>query len=161
MSSEEHINIGPTASAHGTPPADVSGQAQQQPVYPQTSAQPVTQDTATYGAVYPEVYYKLRPYILMGCDIMDAYGATMPTQQQVEQMSDRIFEDACKMYPDLAGYLRKYDDAKDDPPQDPPFPRGRFRPGAGFGGFRRRGLGRDLIEALLLAELFGRRRYYY
>lgn len=157
MSSQENRNMAPMSGAPMTPPANMP-QKPQPPAYPQPSAQPGVQAASTYGAVYPEVYYKLRPFILMECDIINAYGIAVPSQQQIEQISDRIFEHACQMYPDMADYLRKYDAPQDDP-SDPPFPRGGFGRGFGFGGFRRRGLGRDLITALLLAELFGRRRY--
>lgn len=166
MSSPENMNMPPMGSAHGSFPAASMPETMQPAAAPPAAAPPAVtppamQETATYAAVYPEVYYKLRPYILMECDILDSCGAAMPTQQQVEQMADYIFEHACTMYPDMGDYLRKCDGMKDDPPDDSPFPRGGFRPGFGFRPFRRRGLGRDLIEALLLAELFGRRRYYY
>jgi hypothetical protein len=158
MSNQENANIGqwgnvPQATQNNMP------EKMQQIAYPQTAAHPVMQEAMTYRAIYPEIYYKLKPYIVMACDVMDSCGAMIPTQQQVEQMSDGIYDDVCKMYPDMADYMSKSDNAKDDPPDDPPFFRGGFRPG--LGAFRRRGLGRDFIEALLLSELFGRRRYYY
>lgn len=124
---------------------------------PQTISNSAMQKAVTYRAVYPEVYYKLKPFISMVCDAINPYGDMMLTQQQVEQIADGIYDDACKMYPEMAGYLQKYDNMKDDPSGDPPAPRGFGRPGFGF---RRRGLGRDFIEALLLAELLGRRRFF-
>ena len=117
--------------------------------------------------VYPEIFYKLQPYILLVCDQMDTFSSLMPTQEMIEQMTDGIYDDVCRMYPEIAEYARDYDNkAKDDPPDpaDPPF---------GFGGgfrmfdrdrmfrFRRRGLARDLIDILLLQELSRRRRRFY
>jgi hypothetical protein len=132
--------------------------------YPQAAVKPVMENAMTYRAIYPEVYYKLKPYISMTCDLIFSYGM-MPTQQQLEEMSDGIYNDFCTMYPDMADYMSKSGE-KDDPPGDPPPFRGGFRggeefregfrPGFGFGRFRRRGLGRDFIDALLLSELFGR-----
>jgi hypothetical protein len=116
--------------------------------------------------VYPEIFYKLQPYIMIVCDQMDTFGSMMPTQEMVEQMTDNIYDDVCRMYPDIAEYARDYDKkAKDDPP-DPPlgfgggfemFGREHDRPRFGF---RRRGVFRDLIDILLLSELFRRRRRF-
>lgn len=124
--------------------------------FTQMAEMPETDTTLTNQAVYPEVYYKLKPYISMACDLMDTYGIDVPTQQQLDDMTDGIYDDFCDMYPDMAKYMSKTD-ADNDPPDDPPPFRGGFRGGfrPGF-RFRRRGLGRDFISALLLAELFGR-----
>lgn len=108
-----------------------------------------------YQMVFPEIYYKLQPYVLMVCDRLDSFESTMPTQDMLDNISDNIYDDVCKRDPNLAQYLQSQS-VKDDPAvpaagygDDPPF----------FGiGFRRRGLPRDLIEILLLAELFRRRR---
>lgn len=103
------------------------------------------------SAIYPEIQFRLKPHIDMVCDLIGTYGGGMPTQGQLEQLSDGIFDDFCDMYPDMANYMHR-DDPAGDPP---PFFRGGFRPGFGF-RFRRRGLGRDLISTLLLAELLRR-----
>lgn len=113
---------------------------------------------------YPEIFYKLQPYIMLVCDQLDTFSSLMPTQEMVEHMTDSIYDDVCRMYPDIAEYTHEYEkSAKDDPP-DPPAGFGR-----GFGmfdrepmfGFRRRGLFRDLIDILLLSELTRRRRRFY
>jgi hypothetical protein len=111
------------------------------------------------SVVYPEVFYKLQPYIMMACDRMDTYGSMMPTQEMVEQMSDGIYDNVSRMYPEMAEYANNYDKKmKDDQTVETVlFGRGPF---FGF-GFRRRGLFRDLIDILLLSELTRRRRYYY
>lgn len=120
---------------------------------PNEAAKPNIDDAWKYRATYPELYYKLRPHIDMACDLVGTYGSVMPTRKQLEQLSDGIFEDFCKLYPEMSGYMHR-----DDPQDDPPPFRGGFRPGFGF---RRRGLGRDLIDTLLLAGLLGRGYYYY
>lgn len=112
------------------------------------------QNPMTYRSVYPEVYYKLKPYISMACDLMDSYGIIVPTQQQVDDMVDGIYNDFCRMYPDMSEYMKN--DGSGGVSDPPPF-RDGFSP---MFGFRRRGLGRDFIEALLLAELFGRSGFY-
>lgn len=116
-----------------------------------------------YRSVYPEIYYKLMPFVSSTVDLIFAYN-TMPTQEEMEDMSDDIHTDFCRMYPDMKEYMGKAEDDDDSPAfrsvfrDDRGF--GGFRGGRGFGpgfgGFRRRGLGRDLIYALLLSELLGR-----
>lgn len=109
--------------------------------------------------VYPEIYYKLQPYIMMVCDQVDTYGSMMPTQEMIENITDSIYDDVCRMYPDMAEYAHAKD-SKNDP--DPVVETARFGPAPGMFGwrFRRRGMFRDLIDILLLSELFRRRRRY-
>lgn len=139
--------------------------ANQVPSYP-TEAMPILPGMLESQMVYPEVFYKLQPYIVLVCDQMDTYGTMMPTQEMVEQMTDSIYDDVCRMYPDLAEYAKSHENAESNNPHNPDgfrrdprfFDRDfRFfrRP------FRRRGLFRDLIDILLLSELFRRRRRYY
>lgn len=130
----------------------------------QVAEKSLLDDAVTYHAKYPEIYFKLIPFIHMTCEAMRTYGITLPTQEQLEQLSDGILDDFCKMYPDMPEYFHKDDAVKADPPSDPPSDpprfgggfrdgfRDGFRPGFGF-GFRRRGLGRDFISTLLLAGL--------
>lgn len=134
---------------------------------PQTYQQPamnsMMDNTEGDSAVYPEVFYRLKPYIEMTCDLIAASGSDMPSRQQLESITDNIYDDFCKANPDMADYLNKGAE-KSDPPGDPPLRggfMGGFRPGFGFRGFRRRGIGRDFITALLLSELLGRGGYYY
>jgi hypothetical protein len=147
--------------------------------YTQQAMQPMMAEATKYQAMFPEVFYKMQPYIMMACDMMDSYGVAMPTREMVDNMSDGIYNDMTSMYPELAGYLGNSDAArKDDPPGDPPGDPpafGRGFGGRGFGGqggfdggrggfgggFIRRGLPRDLLQILLLQELFNRRRNYY
>lgn len=161
MSSQESSNMGPMSNA---PMNYQPSMPQMMQAYPQMAAAPAMENAMTYEAIYPEIYYKLKPYITMTIDIIFLNGAMMPTQQQLEDMSDGIYDDFCAMYPDMADYMSK-SMANDDPPGDPPPFRGGFggaggfRPG--FGRFRRRGLGKDFIAALLLSELLGRGGFIY
>jgi len=124
--------------------------------YSKAEMQPVMTDAMQYQSVYPEIFYKLHPYITMVCDEMDAYGCAMPTREMVSHITDNIYDDICKMYPDLAEYTHKSENSmKNDPPDPPVGVDGLGR------GFRRRGLPRDLIDILLLSEMFRRRRRNY
>jgi hypothetical protein len=123
---------------------------------------PKTMDNMTYLLVYPEVYYRVQPYVMMVCDQMDSYSMMMPSQEMVEQMSDGIYEDMRRMYPDMVEYAN---DSEKKAKEDPPFIEVQTFYGRGFGMFgrhgRRRGPVRDLIDILLLSELFRRRRRFY
>ena len=161
MASQENPNMvqlgnGPYSEQHYT--------AEKMQNYPQA------EDTITYRAVDPEIYYKLKPYITMAGDLISSYGMTLPTQQQMDDIVDGIHKDFCEMNPDMKNYLSKYEE-ENDPSDDPPPFQGGFRDGVRGGeefrggfrprfGFRRRGLGRDFISALLLSELLGRDGYY-
>jgi len=107
----------------------------------------VAANAMQYQLVYPEIFYRVQPYIIMVCDQMDVYDPSMPTQEMMEQMSDMICDDLCKMYPDMAKYARN-DETMTEVKPAVVF---RRRP-------RRRGILGDLIDILLLSELFGRRR---
>ncbi len=155
MSSQENINMG---NMLNQPASTLAAQN-----YTEEAMKPVMDNMTTYPAIYPEVYYRLKPYITMVSDLICSAGTDMPTQQQLEAISDEIYDNFCKSNPDMAEYMNKGAE-KDDPAGDPPL-RGNFmfgfRPSFGFRGFRRRGIGRDFISALLLSELFGRDGYYY
>lgn len=125
----------------------------QQPQQMQPQMQ--TPQMQTPQVVYPEVFYKLQPYIIMVCDQMDTYGTLMPTQEMIEEITDNIYEDICRMFPDLADYIKTSDSPQAQPVQGP-FGTGMFRR-----GFRRRGIVRDLIDILLLSEFYRRRRRPY
>ena len=113
----------------------------------------------TYQLVYPEIFYKLQPFIMMVCDQMDPYGTMMPTQEMIEQMTDNIYSDICRMYPDVAEYANKCETNIKNDPSDPPEGINRF-PGMFRRRFRQRGLFRDLIDILFLSEFFRRRRRF-
>lgn len=55
---------------------------------------------------------------MMACDQMDAFTCEMPTQEMIEKMSDTIYDDICRMYPDMAEYVRCTEPKINaDPPQ--------------------------------------------
>jgi hypothetical protein len=116
----------------------------------------------TYQLVYPEIFYKLQPFIMMVCDQMDAYGSTMPSQEMIEQMTDNIYDDICRMYPDIAEYVNKNDNmVKNNLRTDETIARFPGMYDRDRRRFRQRGLFRDLIDILLLSEFFRRRRRFY
>lgn len=120
------------------------------------------------ATVYPDIYYKLQPHIMRACDMMDDYGGMMFTQDMVERMSDRVYDDVMRMEPDMADYAREYemnpmpDSSGEKMMQPDPNEFGRDEFGLDEFGrrfmFRRRSPFRDLITILFLHELFRRRR---
>jgi len=122
--------------------------------------EPVMEGAMVCKLVYPEVYYRIQPHVMMVCDEMDT-NYIMPTQEMVEQMSDNIYNDVIRMYPDMEEYARDVEMSNvesaqfffDDRDRDRDFDHRRR--------FRRRGVFRDLIDILLLTELFGRRRRFW
>ncbi len=114
------------------------------------------EENVSFECIYPDVYYKVQPFAMMACDEMDACNCGMPTRDMVRQMSDQIYEDACRVHPDLAerdNYLgMSYEAAA------------AFNmPGSTVETqqWRRGGFFRDLIDIILLNELFRRRRRYW
>ncbi|GEM_PF-6866916 len=129
-----------------------------QPMKPAANSQSNVSPMMAYQMSFPEIYYKLQPYVLMVCDQMDL-GSSMPTQDMMDRISDSIYDDMCKRYPDLAEYAHSQDDKANS---DPVIQTARFGddpPPFGW-RFRRRGVFRDLIDILLFSELFRRRRRY-
>ena len=101
--------------------------------------------------VYPEVYYKIQPFIIQACIQVEINGMPL-NQDMMDRMGDGVYHDVCQVYPELAEYSK----CPERGPRRTSFSGMQF----GAGGFRRRGLLRDLIDILLLYELFGRRRSY-
>ncbi|MBN7773185.1 hypothetical protein [Clostridium aminobutyricum] len=112
---------------------------------------------------YPEVYYRVQPFVMCICDQMDSYG--MISQDMLEQATETIYNNVWLMHPDLMEYADPYNAMKSDVEtqqrnNDYYRDRGRnFSPG--YGGFRRRGLFQDFIYLLLLNEVFRRGRTIY
>ena len=116
--------------------------------------------TMAYKLIYPEIYYKLQPYIMVVCDQMDIYN--VPTQEMVESMTDAIYDDvfACSLIlPNTSGNMRQRGTRNNTTR--------RYYCSSGsckiqrqnkVPRFRRRGLFKDLIDILLLTELLRRRR---
>lgn len=137
----------------------------QLPVYPTDKIPKFTGNMANQ-IVYPELFYKLQPFIIMACDQMDTYsfGTMIPTQDMVEQLSDNIHDDVCRIYPDIAEYADSIDRAnKGEQPVIMIRDQRMFDRNFDMLGhrFTRRGVLRDLINILLISELFRRRRRFY
>lgn len=116
-------------------------------------------DLMNYRIAYPEIYYKCQPFVMMACDQLDALTTEMPTQEMIEIMSDNLYDDISRMYPDLVEYATNADQKyEEDIPTQGFQNYDRDRDGRRF---RRRGVFRDFIDFLLLSELFRRRRRNY
>lgn len=117
---------------------------------------PNTSENLPMQLVYPEIYYRLQPFIILMCDQFENYNV-IPTQEMVEQVSNSIYTEVCQMYPDLMKY--NFNQTNND---DPPFVgdfdlrRGDFHRDFFMRRFRRRGSLQDLISILLLSEIFRR-----
>lgn len=103
----------------------------------------------TGQSVYPEIYYRLQPYVMTVCDQMD-FENIEPNMDMVMQITDSIYDDVRRIYPDLAEYADNNSNEALPTIAIGPFPR-MFRN-------RRRGIFRDIIDILLLEELSRRRR---
>ncbi len=100
-----------------------------------------------YRLVYPDVYYRIQPYVLAMSDQLLAVSNEMPSRSQIEHMSDTICSDLCRLYPDMAqmaSFGNSYPDQEEVQPVMMPF----------FRRSRGRGIFKDLIDILLLNELF-------
>jgi len=96
----------------------------------------VSAAATAYESVYPDMYYKMQPFIVSACDQMDRYEYSAPTRVGIQQTSDRLYTEMCKIYPEFTYYA-----------------------GANAQRFGGRGLFNTFLDILLLNELFGRRRY--
>lgn len=109
-----------------------------------------------YQCVYPDVYYKVQPFAMMACDELDSCNCGMPTCDEVMGICDQIYEDVCRVHPDLADrdlyHEMSFEAAAAYNMQDG-FVEAQQR--------RRGGFFRDLINIILLNELFRRRRRYW
>ena len=102
--------------------------------------------------VYPEVYYKVQPYILMACDEIDIYDDfEMPSQDMVNQMTDQVYSNVCQMYPE---YVEAHSFREVSPEAAAAYKIYGNVEYEQYGG----NLFVDLIQIMLLNELFGRRR---
>jgi hypothetical protein len=101
-----------------------------------------------YPVMYPEIYYKIYPYVCKVCDEMDTPYAIYPSQAQIEDMINRCYDLCVKEMPDLEDYAGAKMQEKLDT-ENLQF------------GRRRTPILRDLIAIILLAELFRRRRRFF
>lgn len=125
---------------------------------PEATLKNPVEEARRHRAMFPDIYFKLEPFIASTCEAIESSGV-MPTQQEMDSIIDEIFDDFCNMHPDMANYMRS-NDSDNSLPEAVPTQVFFGRPGR-FRGFRRRGLGRDLIALLLLERLFRRRRPFH
>lgn len=113
--------------------------------------------TGTTPARFPEIYYRVQPVIQNIVCEMDNLNQTYPTQEALDLMVERVWDDYHRIYPDMIEYEESSADSGEAAVETQiGFGRPRFgRP------FRRRGLFGDLVTILLLNELFRRRGFYY
>ena len=113
------------------------------------------EENINYQCLYPDVYYKVQPFIMMACDELDAAGYGMPALDMIRQISDQIYEDVCRVHPDLAKrdhyHEMTYEAAAAYSVPGSHVETQQFRRGSFFN---------DLLDIVLLNELFRRRRYY-
>lgn len=120
-------------------------------------------DVVRFRTAFPEIYYKCMPFIMMASDQMDS--VEMPSQEMIEEMTDNIYEDIIRMYPEMDEYFKNAEKEEEAVPAQR-FITSDWDRGRGWDRdwyrrrFRRRGLPKDVIQILLLNELFRRRRRY-
>lgn len=102
-----------------------------------------------YGSegMYPQVYYKIYPYVKNYCDMLSFNQGMMlsPTKDQMDMMVDNIYNQVQPMVDMSDGDLMELE---------------KTRPiGFGFGGSGGGRFLRDIIGILLIQELLRRRPY--
>lgn len=114
------------------------------------------EENMNYQCIYPDVYFKVQPFVMMACDEMDACNCGMPTHETVLQISDQICDDVYRMHPDLVGgdqyQEMSYEAAAAYGVPGNLVEAQQWRRGGGF--FR------DLVTIILLNEFFRRRRHW-
>ena len=95
------------------------------------------------GILYPDIYYKVYPYVSQVCDRMDTPYTVYPSEELLETMVDECYDMCVGDIPELEEYAQMALNGEDVEGQ-------QVR--------RRRPLLRDLIAIILLTELFRRRR---
>ena len=124
---------------------------------------------------YPEIYYRVQPFVMSVCDQMDYGNKKILSQEMLYDLSDTIYENVCAMHPDLVEYancremMSSVESTRRDMDSDPfrgDRDRDRDRDGRRdrgffpFRRFRRGGLFPDFIDVLLLNELLRRGRIF-
>ncbi len=108
--------------------------------YPQMKSAAPASAPVDYELLYPNIFYQIQPFVLEACDQMDACGSMMPSRETLRKMGDTIEMQFAA--PDMTAMAQAASDASPE-------------------ALRSRGLFRDLLDILLLNELFNRRRRYY
>lgn len=116
------------------------------------------EDNMNYQCLYPDVYYKVQPFVMMACDELDADNYGMPTRDMVRQLSDQIYGDVGRVHPDLAEREHySYSGMAYEAAAAYGIPGSQVEAQQFFRG----GFFNDLIDIMLLNEFFRRRRRYY
>lgn len=110
--------------------------------------------TTTFQSVYPDVYYQVLPFVMMACDEMDAGDMGIPTYDTIRQISDRIHDDVLGAHPDLAARNDSYQEMSCEAAAAYDIPESLAEAQQWRGG----GFFRDLVDIILLNEIFRRRR---
>lgn len=95
---------------------------------------------------YPEVFYKVQPYVMERCNQLETYCCMGITPEMVNYMAENIYNDVCMMYPNFAHDSCQSAGMK----QDFTVEANQWR------GYGNSGLFGNLIEILLLNEIFRR-----
>lgn len=106
--------------------------------------EPEISEGMAYAPMYPEIYYKVYPYVSRVCDESDRSFAIYLSQVQVESMVNECYDLCIKAMPELEEYSIPNVSGKEDLEITQ-----MERP--------RRPILRDLIAIILLFELFRRR----
>ena len=110
-------------------------------MYP--SMEPCIDNGMAQTIMYPDIYYRIYPYVHRTCDRMDNPYMHYPSEAQVESMVDDCYDSCIKGMPDLEHYANLRNNEVDTKQ------------------ILRRPLLRDLIAIILISELFRRRRNPY
>jgi hypothetical protein len=103
----ENRYMGPWMNAPGTAmPWYMTPGAMQSPYF-QQGTDPMYSGALAYPMIYPDIYYKLQPYIINAADRMEMYGG-MPAEQMIDRMVDEIREEVMKIHPEIGEYAREY-----------------------------------------------------
>lgn len=103
--------------------------------------------------LYPEIYYKVEPYILSACDEMTSFGSDMPAKKAISAMSERVYAQIMEAYPELRVY-----EAQSAGAGSVEDTAGKNTAGDKVTAARRSSLLGDFLDVLLIYELIGRRR---
>ena len=103
--------------------------------------------------LYPEIYYKVEPYILSACDEMTSFGSDMPAKKAISAMSERVYAQIMEAYPELRVYEAQ--SAGAGSVEDTAV---KNTAGDKVTAARRSSLLGDFLDVLLIYELIGRRR---
>lgn len=113
------------------------------------------EENMDYQCLYPDVYYKIQPFVMMACDELDASNYGMPTRDMVRQISDQIYDDVCRVHPDLAE-RDNYQGMSYEAASAYSVPGSMVEAQQ----FSRGGFFNDLLDIVLLNEIFRRRRRF-